>query len=66
MPSGMYEAGIPWRFRGNYLPFQPSDAMQEIWVRSLGLEDPLEKEMECRDELNCYSLIDRTFPISHH
>ena len=55
----MYEAGIPWRFRGKYLPFQLSDAMQETWVWSLGLEDPLEKEMECREELNYYSLTKR-------
>ena len=31
---------LPWRLRLKRLP-----AMRETWIQSLGLEDPLEKEM---------------------
>ena len=36
-----FESGLPWWLRGlKRLP-----AMRETWVRSLGWEDPLKKEM---------------------
>ena len=37
----MVFAGLPWWLRG----LKGLPAMWETWVRSLGLEDPLEKEM---------------------
>ena len=36
---------LSWWFSGQNKTKQKLPAMQEIWVQSLGQEDPLEKEM---------------------
>ena len=43
--------GLPWWLRLKYLP-----AMWETWVRSLGREDPLEKEMATHSSIPAWRI----------
>ena len=42
--------GLPKWLRGTHLP------MQEMWVRSLGQEDPLEKEMATHSSILAWEI----------
>ena len=46
--------GFPSSSEGKHLP-----AMQETWVRSLGQEDPLEKEMAMHASVLAWRIMDR-------
>ena len=47
---------FPWWLSGKESAYNTGDAMQEMWVRSLSREDPLEEEMATHSSIRAWEI----------